>query len=284
MVIVVIGGSGSGKSEFAENLAVKLNQDHLIYIATMQPFGEEGRKRIVRHQMLRQDKNFHTIECYTDLDILSITKESTVLLECMSNLVANEMFSDGSEKVDIMKKQENKIVNQGSTYENQGYTFEDKEDTFEDQGYTFEDKEDTFEAQGSIFEDKEDILEDHGYTFDDKEDTLEDQGNTFENQGDTFENQGHTFENQGHTFEKYGHTPEKVMLGIKSIINLVDRLIIVTNNVFEDGFRYDDTTMEYRKVLGQVNQQICSTADQVIEVVHGIPVYLKTGKEIKKEN
>jgi adenosylcobinamide kinase/adenosylcobinamide-phosphate guanylyltransferase len=224
MVIVVIGGSGSGKSEFAENLAVKLNRDHLIYIATMQPFGEEGRKRIVRHQVLRQDKNFHTIECYTDLDILSITEKTTVLLECMSNLVANEMFSDGSEKVDIMKKQENKIENQGST-------FEDKEDTFEDHG------------------------------------------NTFENQGDKLEN-------QGHTLEKDGHTLKKVMLGIKSIINQVDHLIIVTNNVFEDGFRYDDTTMEYRKVLGQVNQQITSVADQVIEVVHGIPVYLKKGRDI----
>jgi adenosyl cobinamide kinase/adenosyl cobinamide phosphate guanylyltransferase len=38
--------------------------------------------------------------------------------------------------------------------------------------------------------------------------------------------------------------------------------------------------MEYRKVLGQVNQQITSVADQVIEVVHGIPVYLKKGRDI----
>ena len=35
MIVLVIGGSGSGKSEYAENLAVSLRQDSLIYIATM---------------------------------------------------------------------------------------------------------------------------------------------------------------------------------------------------------------------------------------------------------
>lgn len=234
MVIVVIGGSGSGKSEFAENLAVKLNRGHLIYIATMQPFGEEGRKRIIRHQMLRQDKNFHTIECYMDLGMVSIAQETTVLLECMSNLVANEIFSVENANEDILEKQENKIDNQQNISEDQGYTFEN-------QGHT-----------------------------------LEDQGHTLVDQGHTFENQANTFEDHGDTFEKYGHTLEKVMFGIKSIINQTDHLIVVTNNVFEDGFRYDDTTMEYMKVLGQVNQQICTLADQVIEVVHGIPVYIKT--------
>lgn len=45
MLIVVTGGSGSGKSEYAENIAVSFGKEPLIYIATMLPFGEESMKR-----------------------------------------------------------------------------------------------------------------------------------------------------------------------------------------------------------------------------------------------
>lgn len=95
MVVTVTGGSGSGKSEFAENLAVSLNQKELVYIATMIPYGEEGRQRVERHRKMRAEKNFQTIECYTDLCNVQVEPESVVLLECMSNLAANEMFEGG---------------------------------------------------------------------------------------------------------------------------------------------------------------------------------------------
>lgn len=93
MLIVVIGGSGSGKSEFAENCCVKLCPDLKAYIATMEPYDEESLQRIRRHQNMRSTKKFETYECYTGLEKLLIPKKSTVLLECMSNLVANEMYS-----------------------------------------------------------------------------------------------------------------------------------------------------------------------------------------------
>ena len=37
MVILVTGGSGSGKSEYAERLLTLLQKKNRIYIATMQP-------------------------------------------------------------------------------------------------------------------------------------------------------------------------------------------------------------------------------------------------------
>ena len=43
---------------------------------------------------MRSGKGFETIECYTDLAQVRVSKGSTVLLECMSNLVANEMFQE----------------------------------------------------------------------------------------------------------------------------------------------------------------------------------------------
>ena len=92
MFVTVIGGSGSGKSEFAENTAVKLGKSRLIYTAAMKPYGAEGEMRIKRHRELRKDKGFITVEKYTALKDLFVEKGDTVLIECMSNLLANEMF------------------------------------------------------------------------------------------------------------------------------------------------------------------------------------------------
>lgn len=68
-------------------------KDNLYYVATMMPFGEETLKKIERHKLMRKDKGFKTIECFYELEKIEIEKDSLVLLECMSNLVANEMFS-----------------------------------------------------------------------------------------------------------------------------------------------------------------------------------------------
>ena len=92
MVIMIIGGSGSGKSEFAENMAFNLSKQKLIYLATMIPYDREGYERVEKHRKMRFNKGFETIEIYTDLKNLTLTPKSTVLLECMSNLLANEMF------------------------------------------------------------------------------------------------------------------------------------------------------------------------------------------------
>jgi adenosylcobinamide kinase/adenosylcobinamide-phosphate guanylyltransferase len=100
MVTLVIGGSGSGKSEYAESLVMSLGQGRRIYIATMKPWDEECRRRIERHRQMRAKKQFETIECYRDLKELKLDlggQPSVVLLECMSNLVSNELFGLGEE-------------------------------------------------------------------------------------------------------------------------------------------------------------------------------------------
>ena len=98
MFFVVTGGSGSGKSAFAEKLTASLGEGRRIYIATMMCFDEEGKKRISRHRAMRADKHFETLERYTDLCGLEVPEDSILLLECMSNLVANEMFDESGAK------------------------------------------------------------------------------------------------------------------------------------------------------------------------------------------
>lgn len=94
MFSIIIGGSGSGKSEFAESHVVNINKGQLFYVATMQPFDDESHKKIARHRKMRREKNFDTIECQTHLENIWLPQKATVLLECMSNLVANEMYSE----------------------------------------------------------------------------------------------------------------------------------------------------------------------------------------------
>ena len=98
MLVLITGGSGSGKSAYAEERVLGFGKARRIYIATMFPFDEESLKRIDRHRAMRRDKGFETVECYTDLLSAEIPEDSVVLLECMSNLVANEMFQDNGAK------------------------------------------------------------------------------------------------------------------------------------------------------------------------------------------
>ena len=186
---VVTGGSGSGKSAYAEQKICGLQQGtgRLYYIATMYPYGSETERKIERHRWMRGGKGFRTLEWYTGLseciekefsgqEGAERLSESSILLECMSNLVANEMFSGA----DIVS---------------------------------------------------EDVV--------------------------------------------VGH----ILQGIKSLSAKVDELVIVSNNVFEDGISYDATTQAYIRALGRINTGVAALADTVTEVVVGIPVPVKERKE-----
>ena len=100
MLELVTGGSGSGKSAYAESRICEYNRQApkpLFYIATMYPYGEETEKKIERHRILRKGKGFETLEWYTGLKQHleeGSLKGADVLLECMSNLVANEMYME----------------------------------------------------------------------------------------------------------------------------------------------------------------------------------------------
>ncbi len=94
MFHVITGGSGSGKSAYAENCILDYQGETRIYIATMYPFDEESHARIRRHRAMRREKQFSTIECYTGLRDIVLPEHADVLLECMSNLTANEMYQE----------------------------------------------------------------------------------------------------------------------------------------------------------------------------------------------
>lgn len=173
MMILVTGGSGSGKSAFAEDQVVSFGTAERVYIATMFPFDEESRKRVQRHRNMRKGKGFETVECYTGLAGIRVPEGSTVLLECMSNLAANEMFQ----------------------------------------------------------------------------------------------------ENGAHE-----HTVQEIFKGVKSLLAQAENLVIVTNEIFSEAAFYEGETKTYQKYLGKINQELARLADEVVEVVYGIPIYHKKKK------
>ena len=94
MLILVTGGAASGKSAHAERMLCEKAQGTRLYLATMEPFGEGAKMRIARHRALRAGKGFETMERPCDLPGLTLARRyDGILLEDLSNLLANELFS-----------------------------------------------------------------------------------------------------------------------------------------------------------------------------------------------
>lgn len=202
MMTLILGGSGSGKSAYAEDYLLRITADkqksdkseyRKYYIATMQIRDAEMQAKVARHHRLRQGKGFTTIEQPVALEkALEMLWESetqiqsvAVLLECMSNLVANEMFS--MEMLSMEVQEAGQVVT------------------------------------------------------------------------------------------------ERVLQGVDALKSQADPLVIVTNNVFEDGIVYDTGTIEYIETLGRINERMAAEADEVIEVVAGIPQWIKKADAQKSD-
>lgn len=176
MMTLVIGGSGSGKSTYAEKISVELGgQSNKYYLATMKVYDKEIQQKVERHRRLRSGKGFLTIEQPIRIQKALEKMEAgsrIALLECISNLTANEMFAEG----------------------------------------------------------------------------------------------------EGATANEVAQT---VVQGITLLKEQTTHLVVVTNNVFEDGTIYDEATMAYIRAMGSINQKLAALADRMVEVIAGIPIMIK---------
>lgn len=176
MILLVLGGAASGKSEYAEGRILKQN-GRLVYLATMEPVGETAASRIKRHRDLRKGKGFETVEQPWGLDNLSFSTEDAVLLECVSNLYANEMFHI-QPPLDAMEAARNSLD------------------------------------------------------------------------------------------------------GIVHICQQAGDVVIVSNNIFDDGCQYDPETTAYLDGMAWLNCRLAELADEVVEVVCGIPITQKNRRRV----
>lgn len=95
-IILCSGGARSGKSEFAEQLALSL-KGRKAYVATGQAFDDEMKDRIKKHQ-LRRGKEWITFEIplYLHKNWEQIKNVSDVILiDCLTMFTSNHIFAHG---------------------------------------------------------------------------------------------------------------------------------------------------------------------------------------------
>lgn len=95
-VTLVIGAAASGKSAYAESLCLG-HDGPRVYLATMEPFGEEGARRIARHRPLREGKGFSTLECTRDVGAACPGFRAAARFFWMTVAIwsQNELFAEG---------------------------------------------------------------------------------------------------------------------------------------------------------------------------------------------
>lgn len=94
MLTLITGGADCGKSTLAETICTLREEARRLYIATMRPLGEEALERIARHRRMRAQKGFDTLERYENLAGTQVRGYDVILLECVGNLLANEMYRE----------------------------------------------------------------------------------------------------------------------------------------------------------------------------------------------
>ena len=101
-LIFVTGGAKSGKSKFAEEILLKLNngKQKNIYLATSLVFDEEMKEKVRLHKKRRKDEWF-TVETYKNFENeLSNFFENNdkiknnMLVDCLTNMITNIIFEN----------------------------------------------------------------------------------------------------------------------------------------------------------------------------------------------
>ncbi|MEG2440197.1 MAG: bifunctional adenosylcobinamide kinase/adenosylcobinamide-phosphate guanylyltransferase [Acetivibrio sp.] len=108
MKVWISGGCKNGKSTYAQKIAQHQKKENqpLYYVATMCPVDEEDEERIHRHVLERRGMGFKTIETPTHIGeiLTSCNKSGSFLIDSVTALLANEMFSEEGIHWEIEKK------------------------------------------------------------------------------------------------------------------------------------------------------------------------------------
>ena len=115
-IIMITGGARSGKSSYAEQLALSLSPTP-VYLATARVWDEEFRQRVQKHQE-RRGLEWTNIEEEKELSKHQLAGR-VVLIDCIT-MWCNNFFFDLNDEVDTtldaMKQEFLKFTNQDATF------------------------------------------------------------------------------------------------------------------------------------------------------------------------
>ena len=114
-IILVTGGQRSGKSEYAEQLALSLS-DHPVYMATAHIWDDEFRERVRRHQE-RRGPQWTNIEEERQLSRHDVTGR-VVLVDCVTLWLTNIFFDtqDAEKALQQAKEEFDRLTRQDATF------------------------------------------------------------------------------------------------------------------------------------------------------------------------
>lgn len=93
MIILLTGGVRCGKSALAARM-IETYPGEKHYIATMRVQDEECARRVLLHRKARRGKGYIVHERPAGLEGISLPRGAYAVLDCLPNLLANEMFDD----------------------------------------------------------------------------------------------------------------------------------------------------------------------------------------------
>jgi len=109
-VIMVTGGSRSGKSVIAEQKAKEYGKRSVLYLATAIPVDDDMKERIRIHQE-RRDSEWGTYEGYRDLgEVVKSTEKNTILLDCVTVMITNILCEDEEISASEVEKLESEVI------------------------------------------------------------------------------------------------------------------------------------------------------------------------------
>lgn len=113
-IILITGGQRSGKSQYAETLALSLSE-HPVYVATAHVWDEEFKERVRRHQE-RRGPEWDNIEEERHLGSLPL-QGRVVLVDCLTLWATNYLFDlqDVDKALTALKTEFDKIASQEAT-------------------------------------------------------------------------------------------------------------------------------------------------------------------------
>lgn len=114
-LILVTGGQRSGKSQYAEQLALRLS-DRPVYMATAHVWDDEFRQRVAKHQE-RRGPQWTNIEEEWHLSRHDVTGR-VVLIDCVTLWLTNHFFktSNAEETLTAAKEELNRFTSQEATF------------------------------------------------------------------------------------------------------------------------------------------------------------------------
>ena len=115
-IILITGGARSGKSTYAESLALSLSPDP-VYLATSRIWDDEFRERVRRHQARRgpQWTNIEEEKLLSRHDVSG----RTVLIDCLTLWATNffyDLEGDTDGALEALKAEFNRFTDQDATF------------------------------------------------------------------------------------------------------------------------------------------------------------------------